>query len=145
MIEKLQSDLNAALKAGDAVTAGTLRMVLSDLKYVEMKKGAAPEAGDVVATIQRGVKTRRESIEQYEKGGRPELAAKEKAEVAVLQRYLPAEMSPAELEAKIAEIVKEVGATSKKDLGRVMKEATARLKGQADGKAIQAAANKLLP
>jgi uncharacterized protein len=63
----------------------------------------------------------------------------------VLQRYLPAEMSPAELEAKIAEIVKEVGATSKKDLGRVMKEATARLKGQADGKAIQAAANKLLP
>ncbi|MBI1853850.1 MAG: GatB/YqeY domain-containing protein [Planctomycetes bacterium] len=145
MIERLQADLKLALKAGDSVTAGVLRMILSDLKYVEMKKGAAPEEADVVATLQRGVKTRRESIEQFAKGGREDLASKERAEVAVLQRYLPAEMPPAELEAKIAAIVKEIGATSKKDMGRVMKEASARLKGQADGKSIQAVVQKLLP
>jgi uncharacterized protein YqeY len=144
-VERLEADRDAALKAGDATTAGTLRMILSDLKYEEMKKGKPLEEADLLVVLQRGVKTRSESVEQYVRGGREDLAAKERAEIDVLRRYLPEPLSAEEVERRVADVIREVGATSKRDIGKVMKEATARLRGQTDGKTIQQAAQKLLP
>jgi uncharacterized protein YqeY len=98
-----------------------------------------------MSVIQKAVKQRLDSIEQFEKANRPELAAKEKSEMELLKTYLPAELSDSELEAGLQEIVASTGATSKKDLGKVMKEATARFKGRADGKKIQEIVSRLLP
>ncbi len=145
MIERLQGDLGAALKAGDATAAGTLRMVLSDLKYEELKKGGALADDDVLAVVMRGVKTRRESVVQYAQAKREDLASKERAEIAVLERYLPQALSPEETERRVAEVIRDLSATGKKDMGRVMKESMARLKGQVDGKRVQEIVQKLLP
>jgi len=98
-----------------------------------------------MAVIRKGVKQRLDSIEQYTKGNRPELAAKEQSEMELLKRYLPAELSDEELESGLREIVAATGAASKKDMGKVMKEATARYKGRADGKRIQEIVARLLP
>ena len=88
--------------------------------------------------LQRAVKTRRDAIEQYEKGGRRDLADKERAEIAIVERYLPAAMTPAEVEAAVGALLAELGIESKKDLGRAMKEFMARHRGRVDGKTVNA-------
>ena len=98
-----------------------------------------------MTVIRKAVKQRLDSIEQYTKANRPELAAKEQSELDMLKTYLPAELTPEELESGIREIIASTGAQSKKDLGKVMKEATARFKGRVDGKKVQEVVARLLP
>jgi hypothetical protein len=121
-------------------------MLKSSLGYLQIEKkvDALPDA-DVVAAVQKEVKKRRDSIDQYEKGGRPELAAKEKQELTVLEEFLPQPLSPEELEKLVRETVTELGATSKKDMGPVIKAVQAKAAGRADGKTISGLVGKLLP
>ena len=100
---------------------------------------------EALVLIRKAVKQRLDSIEQFTKGNRPELADKESRELEILKAYLPPELSDQELESGLREIVAATGATSKKDLGKVMKEASARFKGRADGKKIQEIVSRLLP
>src|SRR5246127_2293111 len=132
LTEKIRTELTAAMKARDAERLSTLRMLQSSFKYQQIESGHELSDEEAMAVIRKGVKQRLDSIEQYTKGNRPELAAKEQAEMELLKRYLPAELTDAELEAGLREIVASTGAQSKKDMGKVMKEATARYKGRAD-------------
>ncbi|WP_066479497.1 MULTISPECIES: GatB/YqeY domain-containing protein [unclassified Sphingomonas] len=128
--DDLKTALVTAMKAGEKETTATLRLILSSIKNrdIELRTGSAPVDDDalVVEVLQKMVKQRRESIEMYEKGGRPELAAAEQAEVTVIERFLPQQMSEAETAAAIEAIKAELGATSMKDMGRVMAELKAR-------------------
>ncbi len=111
---------------------------------IERKTENLPDA-DVVAIVQKEVKKRRDSIEQFEKGGRAELAAKEKQEITVLESFLPQPFSAEELEKLVRAVIQELGATSKKDMGPVIKAVQAKAAGRADGKTISALVGKLLP
>lgn len=145
LTEQIRADLTESMKARDAEKTSTLRMLQSALKYqqVEVKHELSDE--EALTVIRKAVKQREDSIEQYEKGNRPELAAKERSEMELLKTYLPPELSQEELETGIREIVASTGAQSKKDMGKVMKEATARFKGRVDGKKIQEIVSRLLP
>ncbi|WP_294298148.1 GatB/YqeY domain-containing protein [uncultured Sphingomonas sp.] len=120
----------AAMKAGDKDSRNAISLIQAALKNrdIEARTGKAPDSDDalVVEVLQKMVKQRRESIDMYEKGGRPELAAAEAAEVAVIERFLPAVMSDAETTAAIEAIKTEIGASGMKDMGRVMAELKAR-------------------
>lgn len=130
----IRDDIKAAqitaMKAGDKVTRGAVSLIQSAIKNrdIEARTGKAPESDDalVVEVLQKMVKQRRESIEMFAKGGRQELADAEAAEVAVIERFLPAVMSDAETSAAIEAIKAELGATGMKDMGRVMAELKAR-------------------
>jgi hypothetical protein len=100
---------------------------------------------DVIAIVQKEVKKRRDSVEQFEKGGRAELAAKEKQEITVLESFLPQALSPEELEQLVRATIQELGATSKKDMGPVIKAVQAKAAGRADGKTVSGLVGKLLP
>jgi len=138
MIDRIKQDLKEAMKRGDAIAVATLRMLISQVQYarIELKRELAEE--DYIPVLQRAVKTRREAIEQYERGGRPELAAKEKAEITVVERYLPAAMGPQETAQAVDALLKELGLVEKKDLGRAMKEFMGRYRGRVDGKSVNA-------
>jgi len=138
MIDRLKSDLKEAMLKRDATSVSTLRMLISQFQYARIQAGRDLSDDDAIGLMQRAVKTRRESIEQFEKGGRPELAAKEAAEIAVVERYLPRAMDGAELAAAVDALLAELRIDSKKDLGRAMKEFMARHRGRADGKAVNA-------
>ena len=145
--ESLTRDLTAAMKAQDALKTSVLRMAKAALKNREIEKGEALEEAEVVKTLQGLVKQREDSAEQYQKADRPELAEKERAEIVVLEGYLPAGASAEEIEAAVARAVEETGAASPKDMGKVMKAAMAILaaSGKAvDGKQVNAAAMKKL-
>ena len=136
----IRNDIKAALvtsmKAGDKARTGAIRLIQSAIKNrdIELRTGAAPADDDVMVTevLQKMVKQRRESIALYEQGGRQELAEAEKAEVAVIESFLPAQMSEEEATAAIEAIVAETGAASVKDMGRVMAEVKARYAGKMD-------------
>jgi len=145
LTEQVRADLTAAMKARDAERLSTLRMLQSAFKYQQIESGHELSDEEAMIVIRKAVKQRQDSIEQYTKGNRPELAAKEQSEMELLKRYLPAELADAELESGLREIVAATGAASKKDMGKVMKEATARYKGRADGKRIQEIVARLLP
>ncbi|MDB6058768.1 MAG: hypothetical protein JWO95_2612 [Verrucomicrobiales bacterium] len=144
--EKLAQEIKSAMFAKDADRLSTLRMLKSAIGYaaIEKKMEVLPEA-DVVAIVQKEVKKRRDSIEQFEKGGRPELAEKEKKEIVTLEEFLPKALSPEELEQLVKATISEVGATSKKDMGAVIKAVQAKAAGRADGKSISGLVGKLLP
>ena len=134
------SDLTAAMKAKHANKVSTLRMVKANLMNRQIEKGGELTDDEVQKALQSLVKQRRDSIEQYSKAGRDELAAKEAAEIAVIEAYLPQAASPEEIEAVVAEAVAESGATSMKEMGVVMKAAMAKLQGKsADGKLVSEA------
>jgi uncharacterized protein len=131
------SDLTAAMKAKEADKVSTLRMVKANLMNRQIEKGDELRDDEVQKALQSLVKQRRDSIEQYSKAGRNELAAKEAAEITVIEAYLPQAASPAEIEQAVSESVAETGATSMKDIGAVMKVAMAKLQGKsADGKLV---------
>ena len=138
MIDRLKSDLKQAMLKGDTTTVATLRMLISQFQYARIQAGRDLTDDDALGLFQRAVKTRREAIEQYEKGGRPELAAKEAAEIVVVERYLPRAMDEAELATAVDALLAELQISAKKDLGRAMKEFMARHRGRADGKAVNA-------
>ncbi|HEV3147512.1 MAG TPA: GatB/YqeY domain-containing protein [Chthoniobacterales bacterium] len=137
--ERLDSDLKEAMRAKDATTLGVLRMLKSALKYAAIEKsGAEAELSDAEAAqvIRKQAKQRQDSIESFEKGERAELAAKEKKELSILNAYLPQAMSADELSKVVRETIAEIGATSKAQMGAVMKALQAKIRGRADGKTL---------
>ena len=144
--EKLVAELKASMMAKNTDRTGTLRMVKSALGYVQIEKKVEvlPDA-EVTAVLQREAKKRRDAITEYEKAGREELVAKERAELLVIEEFLPKALSPEELEALVKAAIAEVGATSKKDMGVVMKAAQAKAAGRADGKVLSGLVGRLLP
>ena len=145
LTEQIRADLTESMKARTAERTSTLRMLQAALKNEQINVGHELSDEEAMTVIRKSLKQRQDSIEQYTKGNRPELAAKEAAECDILKAYLPPELSETELEAGLREIVTSTGAQSKKDMGKVMKEATARFKGRADGKKLQEIVSKLLP
>ena len=144
--DRLGQDLKAAMLAKDADRLSTLRLLKSAIGYVQIeRKTENLSDADFMAIVQREVKKRRDSIEQFEKGGRPELAEKEKKEITVLETFLPKALSAEELEQLVKATIQEVGATSKKDMGPVIKAVQAKAAGRADGKTISSLVGKLLP
>lgn len=135
--QQIISDLTASMKAQDAARTSTLRMVKASVMNREIEKGSELDDDEMSKLLRSMVKQRRDSIEQYEKGGRPELAEKEQAEIAVIEAYLPQAASQEEIEAAVAAAISETGASSMKDMGRVMKAAQAQLAGKnADGRTV---------
>lgn len=137
--ERIDSDLKDAMRAKDAARLRVLRMLKSALKYSAIEKsGAEAQLDDAEATqvIRKQVKQRQDSIESFEKGGRPELAAKEKDELAILQTYLPQGFNADELAKIVGETIGELGATSRAQMGAVMKALQGKVAGRADGKTL---------
>ncbi|HVG23320.1 MAG TPA: GatB/YqeY domain-containing protein [Thermoanaerobaculia bacterium] len=144
LTEKIRADLTAAMKAQEKQRLSVIRMLQSAIKNEQINAGHELSDEEAMSVIRKAVKQRQDSIEQYGNAGRTELADKERSEMEILQTYLPAELSDEELESGLREIVASTGAQSKKDLGKVMKEATARYRGRADGKRIQDIVGRLL-
>ena len=142
--DRIQEDVKAAMRAGDAETRDTLRMVVAALKNQRIELGRELEEADELAVLQKAVKTRKDSVDQYVEAGREELAAKERAEIAVIERYLPAQMSEDDVRGVVEKAIADVGATSKKEMGQVMKAVMAEHKGVVDGKTVQRIAGELL-
>src|SRR6266480_2865137 len=137
--ERIDSDLKESMRAKNASKVGVLRMLKSALKYAAIaKSGSDAELSDAEATqvIRKQAKQRQDSIESFEKGGRVELAAKEKEELSILNAYLPKAMSTDELAALVRQTIAEVGATSKAQIGAVMKALQVRVAGRADGETL---------
>jgi len=143
--EQIRADMTAAMKAQEKERLSTLRMLQSAIKNEQINAGHELSDEEALSVIRKAVKQRQDSIEQYTKGNRPELAEKERAEMELLKAYLPPELTDEEIESGIREIVASTGAQSKKDMGKVMKEATARYRGRVDGKKIQEIVSRLLP
>ena len=137
--ERLDSDLKEAMRARDATKLSVLRMLKSALNYAAIaKSGTEAELSDAEAAqvVRKQVKQRQDSIESFEKGGRAELAAKEKEELSILKAYLPQAMSADELAVAVRETIAEVGATSKAQMGMIMKALQVKVAGRADGKTL---------
>lgn len=146
LTERLSQEIKTAMLAKDADKLSVLRMLKSAIGYVQIeRKDENLSEADLISIVQKEVKKRRDSIEQYEKGGRPELAEKEKKEAAVLEGFLPQALSADELEKLVRATIQELGATSKKEMGAVIKDAQAKAAGRADGKSISGLVGKLLP
>jgi uncharacterized protein YqeY len=135
--DTIVADLTAAMKAKDANRLSVLRMVKANLMNRQIEKGGELTDDEITKALQSLVKQRRDSVEGFEKGGRPDLAAREAAEISVIEAYLPQAATPAEVEAAVNAAVDETGASSIKDMGSVMKATMARLAGRsADGKLV---------
>ena len=143
--ERIDSDLKDAMRAKDAGKLAVLRMLKSAVKYAAIEKpdGVLDDAA-ATQVIRKQVKQRQDSIESFEKGGRPELAAKEKEEMEILNAYLPKGLSAEELSALVRDAIAEVGATSKQQMGAVMKAVQAKAAGRADGKTLSAEVQRQL-
>ncbi len=145
--ERIDSEIKDAMRAKAADRLGVLRMLKSALMNAAIEKGGAGtelEDAESMAVVRKEVKKRQDSIEGFEKGGRPELADKECAEIVILNEYLPAAMSAEDLTSMVAAAIAEVGATSRKEMGAVMKVANAKAEGRVDGKALSAEVQRQL-
>ncbi len=137
LTERIQKDLTAAMMSKDELRLSVLRMIKSALKYKEVEKVRPLEDAEALQVLQTLVKQRRESVEQFAKGGRQDLADKETKEIAILEAYLPAGASDSDMSAAIEAAIAETGATSPKAMGAVIKAAKARLEGKTvDGKTL---------
>ena len=146
MEKRIQADMVAAMKAKETVRLASLRAIKAAIMLAKTAEGATGEVDDAAVTkiIQKLVKQRKESAQRYMDAGRPELAENELAEAACMEVYLPKQLSEAEVEAKLAEIIAEVGAVQPSDMGKVMGVATKRLAGLAEGRLISTLVKKLL-
>jgi len=143
---RLSQELKTAMLAKDAERVSTLRLLKSAVSYTQIERQTEDlSEADFVAVVQKEVKKRRDSIEQFEKGGRRELAEKEKKEILVLEKFLPQPLRAEELEQLVKVTIAELGASSKKEMGPVIKAVQAKAAGRADGKSISALVSKLLP
>lgn len=139
LLQQIDTDLKEAMKARAAEKLAVLRMLKSAIKNAALEKGggdAQLDDAEILAVIRKQVKQRQDSVESFEKGGRPELAAKEKVELEVLSAYLPQPLSAEELSALVAAAIAEAGVTGKAQIGAVMKIAMAKAEGRADGKSL---------
>jgi uncharacterized protein YqeY len=142
LFERLKTDLTAAMKAQDEARKSCLRMAKAALMNREIEKRAPLDDGEVTQVLQGLVKQREDSVEQFRKGGRPDLVAKEEQEITILKSYLPSEVSPEEVSRAVEEAVRETGASSPRDLGKVMGKVLATLKATGktvDGKKVNEA------
>jgi hypothetical protein len=132
--QKLTDDMKTALKAGDKERLGTIRLIIAEVKKADVATAASKELDDagIAALMGKMLKQRRDSVEQFEKGGRQDLADKEKAEIAVIEAYLPKQMSDDDARAAIAALIQEVGAAGPKDMGKVMAALKSKFAGQMD-------------
>ena len=140
----LMEQLKAAMKQKDAVARDTLRMLKTDIGRKEMELGRPLEGGEELAIVISSVKSRRDSISLYEEGGRKELAENERAQIEVLQRFLPSQLSEEEATKVITELVAELGISEKKQMGKLMNTVMERYRGQIEGKTASKIAAKLL-
>ena len=143
---QIMEEIKTAMRAKDTIALEALRAIKSELLLAQTASGSKEEISesDEIKLLQKLVKTRQESLDIFEKQSREDLAVKEREEIAVIRRFLPAMMEGAELEAVLAKIVAETGATSAKDMGKVMGMANKQLAGKADGRAISEIVKKLL-
>ena len=141
---RLEEDMKAAMRAGEKLRLGVIRRARAAIKNAEIAAREPLDEGAVEKTLRGIVKQHRESIEQYEAGGRADLAEVERAELAILDGYLPQQLEPAAIEPVVVATIAELGASGPKDMGAVMKAAMATLGGAADGKAVSAIVKRLL-
>ena len=142
--QKLTDDLKQAMRGGDTVKRSVIRLTMSAIKNAEIARQTTLEDGDILGIIAKEVRQRKESIEAFKQGDRPDLAAKEEAEMAILEQYLPEQMSREEIVAEARKVIDEVGAGGLSDKGKVMPKLIAKLKGKADGREINEVVTELL-
>ncbi len=134
--ERLQDDTTAAMRSGDALRRDVLRMAQNSIYNIEKARNVTLSEDEILGVLTREVKTRRESVEAFRAGGREDLVAKEEAEIAILREYLPQPLTEDELRALVDEGVGATGASSARDLGKVMGWLSPRTRGRADGKVL---------
>lgn len=140
----MQSDITAAMRSGEALRRDTLRMAESAIYNAEKRDRREYSDDEVAAVIQREVKTRRESVDAFRKGGREDLASKEEAEITILAAYLPEQLSEAAIEALVREAVAATGAAGPRDMGKVMGAVSSKTRGRADGRLVSQVATRVL-
>ena len=133
---RINQDAKEALKSKDTLTLSVLRMLKSEIRYKEIERGSELSDDDVISVLSTAIKKRKDSIQQFEKGGRDDLASKEKEELAVVIKYMPEQVSEEELSQIISQAISEEGATGASDLGKVMKLVMPKVRGRADGKKV---------
>ena len=134
--ERLDEDLKSAMRAKDSLRMNTVRGLKSAIKYREIELMKPLDDAGILGVVATEIKRRRDSVEQYRAGNRPDLAEKEEAELRILQEFLPQQLTPAEVEAKVAEVIARVGAQGPKDMGAVMKALLPEVQGRAEGKVV---------
>jgi len=144
LLAKLQEDLKDAMRAGDVTTKETLRMTLAALQNRRIEAGEDLDEGTELQVLTKQVKSREDSVEQYDAADRKDLADKERAEIEVLRRYLPEQLSEDSVRALVQKVISEQGLSSKKEMGQVMKAIMAEHRGKVDGKLVQRLASELL-
>jgi len=142
--ERLIDDMKAALKAGDALRLSVIRLLRSELRNMEIAKGAPLTDDEIIQGVVREAKRRREAIEQFQKAGRADLVEKEMAELKVLSQYLPEQLDEAEIVGIAQEVISELQATSKADKGKIMGALMQRVRGRADGRLVNQIVDRLL-
>jgi uncharacterized protein YqeY len=142
--EQLKSDLKDAMRAKDIDKRDAIRAINTMIKQIEVDERKELNDQDIIALIQKGIKSRNESIEQYKSASRDDLVQKEQSQIDIFTTYLPKQLSDSELEQVVSDIVSEVGASSMKDMGKIMGPAKAKIGGSADGKRINEMVKKLL-
>jgi len=142
--QKLTDDLKQAMRSGDKTKISVIRLVMSAIQNTEIARRTDLSDGDILGVIAKEIKQRRESIDAFKQGERPDLVAKEEAELAILQSYLPEQVTREEIVTEARRIIEEVGAQGPGDKGKVMPRIIAQLKGRADGREINAVVTELL-
>ncbi|GBE32276.1 glutamyl-tRNA(Gln) amidotransferase subunit E [bacterium BMS3Bbin05] len=144
LLEKIDSDLRTAMKSSDRVAVLTLRNIKSAVRNREIEKGGKLSDEEICSVLSTLAKQRKESMEQFSRGGRDDLVESEKAELSVLQKYLPEQIPEKELLQLIGDTIRETGATGTKDIGKVMKSVMPKVRGRADGKVVNREVSRLL-
>jgi uncharacterized protein len=144
LLHRIDSELKSAMKASDTLKVSVLRMLKASLKNKQIDAGKELSDDDIVSVLSTAAKQRKESIEQYSKGGRSDLADKESAELLIIKGYLPEQLSPEELDGIIVESINETAADGKKDIGKIMRIVMSRVKGTAEGKIVSQRVKDLL-
>ncbi|WP_456402094.1 GatB/YqeY domain-containing protein [Persephonella sp.] len=144
ILKKLQEEMKISMKQGDKDRLSVIRMLISEIKKVQIDSKKELSDEEIITIIQRYAKQRKESIKQYKEAGREDLVEKEEKELSIVQEFLPEQLSEEEIEKIVDETIKEVGATSIKDMGKVMKSVLEKVKGQAEGSVVSAIVKKKL-
>ncbi|MBK3333218.1 GatB/YqeY domain-containing protein [Persephonella atlantica] len=144
LLKKLQDEMKAAMKSGDKDRLSVIRMLISEIKKVQIDKKRELTDEEIIQVLQRYAKQRKESIKQYREAGREDLAQKEEKELQIVQEFLPQPLSEEEIEKIVEEVIQETGASSMKDMGKVMKAVMEKVKGRADGSTVSSIVKKKL-
>ncbi len=144
ILERLLADIKLAMKARESERLETLRFLHAEIKNFEINERKEPTDDEVAAIVGKAIKSRQDSIEQFQAGGREDLVAREQAQLKICKAYQPEQLGEAEIEALVDEVIEQTGAAGKKDTGKVMKELMPRVKGKADGRMVSAIVGRKL-